>query len=292
MPAVHRHGDLRTCGATTTVTGQNSVFINGKLASVLDDPNSHGRGQLTASNNTGSVFVGGKLLVLLDSGSQPDLLCQVIGPPHCNPRASSASPDVFACDGPAGAAAGGNAGGGGGGVGGGAAGPSQNTPSRNIPASPGVTNVLGRKKLDEDPAFQEKLDEMIRKYPGLTKDEIYRVIQGESGFDSAIVNRSTGATGLFQFIPSTANELGYTTAQIQSMTPAQQLAVYDRYLSRWNYQGGQLGIMQAAPAFANRSPDTEVYSRGSRAWSLNPGWRGPDGRITVQSINDYYSRQG
>lgn len=99
MPAVHRDGDLRTCGATTVVSGQATVFINGKLASVHDDPNSHGEGKLTATNNNGSVFVNGKLLVLLDSGALPDLLCQVIGPPHCNPRSSSASSDVFACDG-------------------------------------------------------------------------------------------------------------------------------------------------------------------------------------------------
>jgi hypothetical protein len=98
--AIHRNNDSRTCGASTTAIGQSTVYINGELASVKDDTNTHGQGALTASNNDGSVWIAGKLVVLLDSGSQEDLLCQVIGPPHCNPRASSASPNVFACGGP------------------------------------------------------------------------------------------------------------------------------------------------------------------------------------------------
>ena len=41
MPAAHRNGDLRTCGATTSVTGQSTVTVNGKLWAVLGDKDSH-----------------------------------------------------------------------------------------------------------------------------------------------------------------------------------------------------------------------------------------------------------
>ena len=69
------------------------------------------------------------------------------------------------------------------------------------------------------------------------------------------------------------------------------MSTYGRYLDRWDNQGGSLGIMQAAPAFANRPGGTEVYGVGTAAWNQNPGWRGSDGRITVNSINAYYDNQ-
>ena len=159
-------------------------------------------------------------------------------------------------------------------------------------ADPGTgKNIVPPESLKNDPEFQSKLNEMKAKYPGLTDDKIYQVIKGESGFNSTAVNRSSGATGFFQFIPSTARELGYTTGEIQAMTPAQQLGVYDKYLASSNYRGGSLGIVQAAPAYANRPPNFEVYAPGTKAYAQNPGWRGPDGRITVSSINTYYDKQ-
>ena len=37
MPAIHRHGDARVCGATTIVSGQSTVRANGELVSVDGD---------------------------------------------------------------------------------------------------------------------------------------------------------------------------------------------------------------------------------------------------------------
>ena len=155
-------------------------------------------------------------------------------------------------------------------------------------ASPGQKEFVPPESLKNDPEFQAKLNEMKAKYPGLTDQQIYNVIGGESGFNFKAVNGQSGATGAFQFIPSTASSLGYSTADIQNMSPAQQLAVYDKYLSTNGYKGGALGIMQAAPAYAGKPGSTEVYAVGSKAWAQNPGWRGSDGRITVDSINRYY----
>lgn len=68
MPAAHRHGDSRACGATTVVSGQSTVFVNDKLWAVLDDPNTHGNGGLI--NTTGStVFIEGKPVIV----NGPDL---------------------------------------------------------------------------------------------------------------------------------------------------------------------------------------------------------------------------
>jgi uncharacterized Zn-binding protein involved in type VI secretion len=96
---VHRNTDSRSCGAATTVSGQGNVYVNNLLASVQGDPNTHGGGSLSASNNDGTVYVNGIKVVLQGSSASPDALCPPIGGAHCAPSASSASGNVFACGG-------------------------------------------------------------------------------------------------------------------------------------------------------------------------------------------------
>lgn len=73
MPAIHRHGDLRACGATTIVSGQSTVYVNGKLAAVEGDKCSHGNGDLIASNNESKLFINGKQVITLGATAAPDL---------------------------------------------------------------------------------------------------------------------------------------------------------------------------------------------------------------------------
>jgi hypothetical protein len=145
--------------------------------------------------------------------------------------------------------------------------------------------------LKSDPAFAERLNMMMEKYPGLTENEIFKVIEGESAYNPKAVS-SAGAVTLFQFTPEVAGELGFTTEELKAMEPAEQLAVYDSYLSRWDYDGSYgLGIMQAAPAYRKASSDTVIYKKGSKEWKQNPGWRSFDnGDITKESIEAYYGR--
>lgn len=94
MPAVHRHSDVRICGATTTVVGQQNVYMNNLLASVQGDTNTHGGGNLLASVNPGTVFINNLEMVVVGSDASPDRLCPI--PPHCNPKSQAGSGDVFA----------------------------------------------------------------------------------------------------------------------------------------------------------------------------------------------------
>jgi hypothetical protein len=173
----------------------------------------------------------------------------------------------------------------------------------------GTTGQLSRAALENDPAWQAQLAAMKAKYPGLDENQLYRIIQGESGFNSQARNGSTDASGLFQFIPSTARELGYTTEQIRAMSPADQLRVYDRYLSNAGYRGGYIGgILQAAPGWNRANPSASdsavVYVRTREdlarypgavfipnVYTQNPGWVGSNGLVTKGSINAYYDRQ-
>lgn len=307
---VHRHSDARVCGATTIVSGQSNVYVNNLLASVLGDANTHGNGKLTATINDSTVYINNLKVVLKGSAATPDLKAPPFGPPHVNPKAVGASGDVFAC---------------GGGSGGSYAGsPNEamaDPTGANLYPDPNAQTVAGDgtqlprpttdpggedsfdqstysaadqtsiDELENNPEWQAKLTEMEAKYPGLTRGELYDIINGESNFRPDARNPS-GASGLFQFMPQSASELGYNADDIAQMSPVQQLDVYDQYLDRWNYNGNNhLGMMQAAPAYASRSPGSVIYPIGSAAHTQNPGWRPSNGgHITVQSINDYYNR--
>jgi uncharacterized Zn-binding protein involved in type VI secretion len=83
----HRDGDNRNCGATTIVSGQNFVKVNGKLWSVLNDKNTHGDGELTNTQNY--ISINGKYAILVNDTAQPDDLCGSVGGNHCHPIASS-----------------------------------------------------------------------------------------------------------------------------------------------------------------------------------------------------------
>lgn len=97
---VHRQGDSRSRGATTKVTGQGNVFVNDRLGSVQGDPNTHGAGALSASNNDGTVFINNKKVVLKGSSAAIDNHRNFFGfRDHPNPKATGASGDVFACGG-------------------------------------------------------------------------------------------------------------------------------------------------------------------------------------------------
>ena len=163
-------------------------------------------------------------------------------------------------------------------------------PQRRYPQRWNGGNVEVPGNLMEDAGFTSAVENLASRF-GIDTSEVYAVIQGESAFNPQARNPS-GATGLFQFMPATAEELGVSTEDIMGMSPTEQVELYGKYLERWNYDGSnRLGIMQAAPAFADKGEEDIIYAKGSAAWEQNPGWREfNDGPITVRSINAYYAR--
>lgn len=93
MPQAHLNGQARICGASTVVSGQSTVYVNGQLWAVENDPNSHGEGGLIPSGY--GVFIEGKpIIVHAPDSAQPDLLCPLV--PHCDPATAAGSGDTFA----------------------------------------------------------------------------------------------------------------------------------------------------------------------------------------------------
>jgi hypothetical protein len=144
-----------------------------------------------------------------------------------------------------------------------------------------------------DGQFKDKVRALADKY-NITTQEIYAVINGENKDWSWNTTNKLGYKGLFQIGETPALEAGIDYASITSMTPSQQVDAYDKYLSRWSYDGSvPLAVMQAAPGKAKRlkgkPSSTVVYAVGSDAWKENPAWRSSkNGPITLGSLKNYY----
>ena len=89
MAQAHRNGDSRACGASTTVVGQDFVFVEGQLWSVAGDPNTHGGGALIASKTY--IKINDIPIIVNGDGAGPDALCIPLGGSHCSPSATSGS---------------------------------------------------------------------------------------------------------------------------------------------------------------------------------------------------------
>lgn len=72
------------------------------------------------------------------------------------------------------------------------------------------------------PEFKSKVIEIAQKL-GIDPDDLMAIMAFESGFSPTAVNGKSGATGLIQFMPSTARGLGTTTEQLAKMTALEQL---------------------------------------------------------------------
>ncbi len=84
---------------------------------------------------------------------------------------------------------------------------------------------------------------LANKY-GFRSEWIANLVNTESAstYNPSIQN-SIGATGIIQFLPSTARDLGVTTDILRKMTFAQQLSYVDLYLSKYfNGSGANKGI--------------------------------------------------
>ena len=153
----------------------------------------------------------------------------------------------------------------------------------------------GLAKRTGDTEFVSSVERLAKKY-NTTPNEVYAVIKGESNFDPKAGANSTFKS-MFQIGPDAAKEAGIDYKKLGTMLPSEQVAAYDKYLSRWNYDGNEglsLGLMQAAPGLAQSLKEaplnTVVYSKDSKEWDANPGWRSDgDGPITIGSINNYYT---
>ncbi len=114
------------------------------------------------------------------------------------------------------------------------------------------------------------------------------IMQFESGLNHRSVNRLSGASGLIQFMPSTARGLGTSTSALLGMTEIEQLDYVQKYLLPYRGKLNTLGDFYAAvlwPAAVGQ-PDSYVIARaGTIVYRQNNGFdRSRKGYITKADI--------
>ena len=143
----------------------------------------------------------------------------------------------------------------------------------------------------KEPGFMEGLKKVASNL-GVNADDMLKVMTKESGLNPAAVNRYSNATGLIQFMPSTARGLGTTVEELRDMSGVEQLKYIELYYKRLGIKAGMdvgdIYILNFYPAAINKPRDYVIASSGSKIYSQNAGLDvNKDGKITVQDVRNW-----
>lgn len=122
----------------------------------------------------------------------------------------------------------------------------------------------------------------------LSADALAGVMKIESGFNPAATNPTGGATGLIQFMPSTAERLGTTTAALRAMRAEDQLdyvAAYYRPVASRIVDDGDHYMATFFPADLGKPRTTVIAKKGEKVYDQNAGLDvSKDGILTVDDV--------
>lgn len=136
--------------------------------------------------------------------------------------------------------------------------------------------------------FRSKVDEMAKRL-GVKAQDLMRIMSFETGgtFDPRARNKKSGATGLIQFMPSTAKWLGTSTSQLANMSAEDQLDYVFTYLTKMKVGQmpsdgiGDLYMAVLWPAAVGKPGEYVLMRDGTKAYDQNEGLDiNNDGRIT------------
>lgn len=143
----------------------------------------------------------------------------------------------------------------------------------NLKSKPGNANIK------EDTKFIEKVSNIAAKY-GTTKEALLAVMHFETGgtFSSGVRNAAgSGATGLIQFMPSTAKGLGTSTEALSKMDRLEQLDYVDKYFAQTPLAKGKSNNVEDVymsvlwPKAVGKPSDYVLFAKGTKAYEENKG---------------------
>lgn len=154
-----------------------------------------------------------------------------------------------------------------------------------------------KKKPHLTDEFYQKIVEIAKKIncdPG----DLLGLMNAESGIKASSVNKNGGATGLIQFMPSTAKAFGTSTAALKQMTEVQQLEYVEKFFIKMKKMAkipdnkpigrGTLYALVFLPARANSEILTQA---GEKYYNANKGAdRNKDGKITMTELGERIER--
>lgn len=122
-------------------------------------------------------------------------------------------------------------------------------------------------------------------------DNLASTIAIESRFDAKAVNPSSGASGLIQFMPATARQLGTTIEAVRAMNAAEQLELAVRYFAPFRAIAPRdVPLAVFLPKYIGAADDTVIATAGQAIYDQNAGLdRGADGVLTVGDVRASYA---
>ena len=109
--------------------------------------------------------------------------------------------------------------------------------SAAVPAT-AIALVLALFGLGAAPAEAQSSEEIIRAtWPDYEEDYAISIAACESGLDPGAYNPYSGAVGLFQFMPSTAASLGYSSQEMYDPWTASTAAAQLQDVAGWGQWG-------------------------------------------------------
>lgn len=130
--------------------------------------------------------------------------------------------------------------------------------------------------------------EQVAKNINCDPADLLGMMQSESGINPKAYNKNGGATGLIQFMPSTARSLGTSTEALMNMSAVDQLDYVEKYFSNWTGGSGQkltagdLYTLCFLPAYLDREV---LCQSGDKYYKANSGLdANKDGKVTKSEL--------
>ena len=168
---------------------------------------------------------------------------------------------------------------------------SQPTPSN--PSEPPTSGEIeyGTYEPDVEQAFLDKVANIANQLEA-APEYLMAVMGFETGGSYApdVRNPESSATGLIQFVESTAKSLGTSTAQLADMTALDQLDFVEQYLQPYSGRFSTLEDVYMAvlwPAAVGQEPDAAIFTQGDKFYTANSGLDiNQDGSVTTREAAD------
>ena len=156
-----------------------------------------------------------------------------------------------------------------------------------------LRNALAKVEVDQPVAWGKKVSPAFRRKTvaiatrlGLDPSVLMAVMAFETGrrLHPATLNRRSGATGLIQFMPRTAEALGTSTRALATMSAERQLDYVEKYLKP--YAGRMTDLPSAYmavlwPAAVGKPLSHVLFAAPTKAYEQNKGLdTDKDGKIT------------
>jgi peptidoglycan hydrolase-like protein with peptidoglycan-binding domain len=149
-------------------------------------------------------------------------------------------------------------------------------PSAPSPVSSSSGSIAAVKGIEKLSQSELKALADAAAWIGINPDWLASAISFESGFSPSIENAAgSGATGLIQFMPSTAAGLGTSTAALKKMSFTEQLEYVKKYFAPYQGKLHSLEDTYLAifyPAFIGKADDAVLGSTGSAIYNQNSGF--------------------